>query len=138
MGRKFEYRRSVRHRCGHTVNHHLHGHNRQEADRWAHNLRKVDCPACRDNNLSRNPAIDKKAREIDFPALCGSAGEVAWAGAVRSRIHGSLSRSDRYHDVACLCRHETSAAWWIEHRADKLGDIAAHLRHLERGREDAA
>jgi len=138
MATKFKYRRSITHRCGHVEHHVLFAHNRQEADSWAHNLRKVDCPQCRDRHLTRDTKSKEVAKKADFPELYGSAGQVAWALALRSRIFGALSRSDRYHVEAHLCRYETSAVWWIDHRVDRLGEIVAHLRYLERNKDVAA
>jgi hypothetical protein len=138
MATKFKYRRSVTHRCGHSEHHVMYAHNRQEADSWAHNLRKVDCPKCRDSNLSRDTEIKEASRNADFPDLYGSSGQVAWAGALRSRIYGALTRSERYQVEAHLCRYETSAVWWIDHRADRLGEIISHLRDLERNKDVAA
>ncbi len=138
MASKFEYRRSVTHRCGHTVKHTFHAHNRQEADSWAHNMRKADCPACRENYMSREKAVEEESRKENLPALRGSANQVAWAMAIRSRIYGVLSRSDRFHGAAHLCRLETMAQWWIEHRCDMLCEIVSHLRCLEKGSDVAA
>ena len=137
MVKKFEYRRRVVHCCGHTVNHLLRARNRQEADSWAYNLRRTECPASRGEVL-RDNELEKESCRTDFPELEGASALVAWAGAIRSKIYGALSRSGRYHGVAYLCRYETSAEWWIKHRSDRFCDIVAHLRHLERGRVVAA
>ncbi len=137
VAKKFEYRRRVVHCCGHAVNHILHTRNRQEADSWAHKIKRSECPECRARNVHGENGIDKQTCNF-FPDLQGPFALVKWAGALRSKIHGALSRSGKYHDVAFLCRYEVNAEWWIEHRGDRFCDIVAHLRELEKGGQEAA
>jgi hypothetical protein len=123
MSAKYEYRRSVTHRCGHSQSHTLHARCRQEADSWAFNLKKVECDECREKTVR----IAAEAKAVDLPTLLGTPNQVTWANAIRQRIYNMLSRTDRYHHAVACCRYETQATWWIENRNAATPIIVAHL-----------
>lgn len=123
MSAKFEYRRSVTHRCGHSQSHTFFARCRQEADSWAFNQKKVECDACRE----KAEKIAAEAKAANLPALLGSPNQITWANAIRQRIYNMLSRTDRYHHAAACCQHETQAKWWIENRNAATPIIVAHL-----------
>lgn len=123
MSTKYEYRRRVTHRCGHQQNHTLHARCRQEADSWAHNLRKSDCDACKE----KSKRIAEDAISANLPELIGSPNQINWAKAIRQRIYTMLSRSDHYKEIAACCQFQTRASWWIENRNANASVIFAHL-----------
>lgn len=127
MGARYEYRRVVTHRCGHTQAHILNSHNRPEADTFAHNLRKGDCTACRD--MARE--FDKSKQRINFPELVGDPAQVRKASFIRQRIFKALSGMNMFKDMAYLCQTETRAEWWIQHDSDRLKVIVGHLLSAE-------
>ena len=123
MSAKYEYRRSVTHRCGHSQSHILYARCRQEADSWAFSLKKVECDACREKTVR----IAAEAKAANLPALMGTPNQVAWANAIRQRIFNMLSRTDRYQHATACCQYETQATWWIENRTAATPTIVAHL-----------
>jgi hypothetical protein len=128
MGERYEYRRMVTHRCGHTETHKLNSHNRPEADAFAHNLRKGDCTTCRD--MARE--FDKSKQKIDLPNLFGDPDQVRKAIYIRQRIYKALSGMNLFNDKAHLCQNEIRAEWWIAHDSDRLKVIVGHLFNAER------
>ena len=128
MSTKFGYRRRVAHRCGHQQNHTLHARCRQEADSWAHNLRKGDCDACKEK--SKRIAEDPKSANL--PELIGSPNQISWANGIRQRIYTMLSRSDHHNEIRVCCQFETRATWWIENRNANVSVILAHLTDHKR------
>lgn len=120
---RFEYRRSVTHRCGHSQSHTLHARCRQEADSWAFNLKKVECDACKEKARK----IAEEATAANLPALTGTPNQIPWAIAIRQHIFNLLSRTDRYRHAAASCQHETRASWWIDNRNATTAAIVAHL-----------
>jgi len=127
MSAKYEYRRSVTHRCGHSQNHTFHARCRQEADSWASNLRKVECDACKEMSLKKSLKMAEEAKATNLPVLSGTAKQVNWATAIRQHIYNMLSRTDRYRHAAASCQHETRASWWIDNRNATTTAIVAHL-----------
>lgn len=123
MSAKYEYRRSVTHRCGHSQSHILYARCRQEADSWAFSLKKVECDACREKTVR----IAAEAKAANLPALMGTPNQVAWANAIRQRIFNMLSRTGRYQHATACCQYETQATWWIENRTAATPTIVAHL-----------
>jgi len=125
---KFEYRRSVTHRCGHSERHTLYAHSRQEADSWAFNLKKTECSQCKENTQ----LIAEEAKAANLPILTGSPNQIPWATAIRQRIFNMLSRADKHQREALFCRYETRASWWIDNRNASISKILAHLADIGR------
>lgn len=125
---KFEYRRSVTHRCGHSERHTFYAHSRQEADSWAFNMKKSDCSECRE----KAEKIAEETKVVVLPPLIGTPKKVTWANAIRHRIYNMLARSNRYQQEALCCRYETRADWWIDNRKASIAEILAHLADIGR------
>lgn len=128
MSAKYEYRRSVTHRCGHRELHTFYARCRQEADSWAFNLKKSECSQCRE----KTQLIAQEAKAANLPILIGSTNQIPWATAIRQRIFNILSKSDKHQREALFCRYEKRASWWIDNRHGNVEEIVSHLSSIGR------
>lgn len=132
---------SVTHACGHSAPHGLGGTAQERAQRQAW-LAKQVCPECwRAGQLQRATA---QSAALQLPPLEGSPEEIAWAEVIRAKLvahnreyHQKLMEEDSFRDDTELeplvkqtanealreLENETRAAWWVEHRFDKLSHV---------------
>jgi len=132
---------SITHSCGHSAPHGLSGTGEERAQRHAWLARQV-CPDCwRTGQLQRATA---QSEALKLPPLEGTAEEIAWAEVIRAKVlahnreyHQKLMEEDSFRDDPELgplvkqtaddalreLAQETQAAWWVEHRFDKLSHV---------------
>lgn len=118
----------IEHACGHTNERQIHGPNvRGEREQRAKRLGEKACPDClqheRDKDNRVSPAL---AEREGWPALTGSAKQIAWAQTVRAgavddltqRIKAAYAATPALIATATslLVEHSTDATWWIDHR----------------------
>lgn len=132
---------TIQHPCGHAAPHGLQGTEQERSTRAAW-LARQPCPACwRAKQLNQATA---QREALSLPPLEGTPEEIAWAEVIRAKVveqnrayHRNLVAENSFQDdpeldalvkqtaVAALheLESEVSAAWWLEHRFDKLSHV---------------
>lgn len=139
---------NVKFACGHEQNVQLYGtHEERERKIWYFENR-CECDACKAAARAAAAAeASAKAAENGLPTLEGSPKQVAWAEQIRQEIiakaekridevrTASASSSDpRYAEALSLAdkilqdlKNNTSAKWYIDHRATNINHILAGI-----------
>jgi hypothetical protein len=149
---------TIEHPCGHSAPHGLSGTEQERQTRAAW-LARQPCPTCwRAAQLNQATA---RRDALSLPPLEGSPEEIAWAEVIRAKViehnrdyHRQLLAEDSFRDDPELdtlvkqtasealreLESEPRAAWWLEHRFDKLSHvkyrIVAAIAPILNARED--
>ncbi len=131
----------VTHTCGHMAPHGVNGSEQERRTRedW---LKRQPCPDCWRSGQLAHATAQRDA--LSLRALEGSPEEIAWAEVIRAKViehnrdyHRKLMEEDSFRDdpeLAPLVKQtadaalreledEVRAAWWLEHRFDKLSHV---------------
>lgn len=135
---------SVKRTCGHLTNENLFGSSAERERRkgW---LATQPCLACQ----RAATTATAQAETAELPALVGSERQVAWATTIRAsqikavatfateaaaRIQDPAKQAvleSRVAQTQAALAAETSAKWWIDHRADSGQALVATLSTVE-------
>ena len=102
----------VRHKCGHVSTQEC--IQRWQPDYYAKKL----CRAC------QRVFDEAEAERLGLPALVGTDKQIPWANSVRVKLAVRANTA-----ALSRLRLANSAAWWIEHRDDKLDAVLADLKN---------
>lgn len=118
----------IHHSCGHATEQQIYGTNvRDERQQQADRLGRRPCPRCVQQQYDDdNRGAAERAKQAGWPALTGSAKQIAWAQSIRSRAVDGLGDEVRMAyawtgDMVALAatlllQDRASASWWIDHR----------------------
>lgn len=118
----------IEHICGHTSERQIYGPNvRGEREQRAKRFGEQACPACLQHERDKgNRVAAAQAEREGWPALTGSAKQIAWAQTVRAGAVDDLAQRVKAAyaatpaliatATALLVGHSRDATWWIDHR----------------------
>ncbi|MFD8666227.1 hypothetical protein ACFV1U_12580 [Streptomyces microflavus] len=121
---------TVRHACGHEQVHNITGPDtRGQRQRTADRHAQQDCTNCR--SRAREKAQEHAAAraaesaKVSMPDLTGTPKHVTWAESLRERALAQLVGQPESVRAAA---EQKTASWWIDHRDDLAGALAASRR----------